>query len=81
MRKNRSEIYLVIFIIAVIAITASAYLLTREKSSTSMFPDKLGDMRLALYRDGDVAMTEVKGLHGNNPGVIDRERLYSELQG
>ncbi|MFZ3166916.1 MAG: hypothetical protein WA130_04820 [Candidatus Methanoperedens sp.] len=69
MRKNRTEIYLTIFIIAVIAVTASAYLLTREKSSTSMFPDKLGDMRLALYRDGDVAMTEVKGLHGNNPGV------------
>ena len=71
MRKNRSEIYLAIFIIAVIAITASAYLLTREKSSTSMFPDKLGDMSLALYRYGDVAMTEVKGLHGNNPVKIE----------
>ena len=69
MRKTRSELYLLIFIIAVIVITASAYLLTGEKSSTGMFPDKLGDMNLALYRDGDAAMTEVKGLHGNNPGV------------
>jgi len=63
MRKNKSEIYLAIFIIAVIAITAAAYLLTQEKGSTSMFPDKLGDMSLALYRDGDAAMTEVKSLH------------------
>ena len=70
MRKNRSEIYLAIFIIAVIAVTAAAYLLTQEKSSTSMFPEKLGDMSLALYRDGDAAITEVKGLHGNNPGVV-----------
>lgn len=68
MGKNRTEIYLAIFIIAVIAVTAAAYLLTQEKSSTSMFPDKLGDMSLALYRDGDIAMTEVKGLHRNNPG-------------
>jgi hypothetical protein len=69
MRKNKPEIYLAIFIIAVIAVTASAYILTREKSSTSMFPDKLGDMSLALYRDGDAAMADVKGLHGNNPDV------------
>lgn len=70
MKKNKSELYLAIFIIAVIAVTAAAYLLTQEKSSTSMFPDKLGDMSLALYRDGDAAMTEVRGLHGNNPGVV-----------
>lgn len=37
MGKNRTEIYLAIFIIAVIAVTAAAYLLTQEKSSTSMF--------------------------------------------
>lgn len=69
MRKNRSEIYLAIFIIAVIAATAFLYLQTQEKNTTGMFPEKLGDMSLALYRDGDAAMTEVKGLHGNNPEV------------
>ncbi len=26
-------------------------------------------MTIALYRDGDAAMTDVKGLHGNNPEV------------
>ena len=69
MRKNRSEIYLAIFIIAVIAVTAFLYIQTQEKNTAGMFPEKLGDMSLALYRDGDAAMTEVKGLHGNNPGV------------
>lgn len=69
MRKNRSEIYLAIFIIAVIAITVSAYLLTGEESSTNIFPSKLGDMSLAFYRDGDIAMKEVNGLHGNNPDI------------
>ncbi len=69
MRKNKPEIYLAIFIIAVIAATAFLYLETQEKNTTGMFPEKLGDMNLALYRDGDAAMTEVKGLHGNNPGV------------
>ena len=69
MRKNKPEIYLAIFIIAVIAATAFLYLETQQKNTTGMFPEKLGDMSLALYRDGDSAMTEVKGLHGNNPGV------------
>ncbi len=69
MKKNRSEIYLAIFIIAVIAATAFLYQETQEKNITGIFPEKLGDMSLALYRDGDAAMTEVKGLHGNNPDV------------
>lgn len=34
-----------------------------------MFPEKLGDMNMALYRDGEIAMNEVTGLHGNNPDV------------
>ncbi len=63
MRKNRSEIYLAIFVIAVIAVSAFVYLQTLEKNTTGMFPEKLGDMSLALYRDGDVAMEEVKSLH------------------
>lgn len=69
MKKNKLEIYLVIFIIAVIAITGLLYQQT-QKNTYGMFPEKLGDMNIVLYRDGDVAMNEVKGLHGNNPGVI-----------
>ncbi len=69
MRKNRSEIYLVIFIIVVIAATAFLYLQTQRNEMTGIFPDKLGDMNLALYRDGDVAMAAVRELHGNNPDV------------
>ena len=68
MKKNRSEIYLVIFIIAVIAVTAFLYQAT-QKNPYGIFPEKLGDMTIALYRDGEAAMTDVKGLHGNNPGV------------
>ena len=63
MRKNKSEIYLAIFIIAVIAATALLYQGTQEKNSAAIFPEKLGDMSLALYREGDAAMTEVKSLH------------------
>jgi len=48
MRKNRSEIYLAIFIIAVIAVTAFLYIQTQEKNTAGMFPEKLGDMSLAL---------------------------------
>ncbi|MFZ2412098.1 MAG: hypothetical protein WAW23_11040 [Candidatus Methanoperedens sp.] len=69
MRKIKPEIYLAAFILLVIAATAFLYLQTQEKNAFGMFPEKLGDMTLALYRDGDAAMTEVKGLHGNNPDV------------
>ena len=80
MKKNRSEIYLIIFIIAVIAITALFYLQT-QKNSFGFFPEKLGDMNIVLYRDGDVAMTEVKGLHGNNPGVIIENAYIANYKG
>ena len=63
MKKNRSELYLAVFIIAVIAVTAFVYLQMQEKSDYGIFPENLGDMSLALYRDGDVAMSEVKSLH------------------
>ncbi len=68
MKKNRSEIYLAVFIIAVIAVTAFLYQET-QKNPYGIFPEKLGDMTIALYRDGEAAMTDVKGLHGNNPDV------------
>ena len=63
MRKNKLEIYLTIFIIAVIVASALLYLQTQEKSSYGIFPEKLGDMNIALYREGDAAMKEVKSLH------------------
>ncbi len=69
MKKNKSEIYLAAFIIAVIAVTAFLYLNTQKDNSTGIFPEKIGDMKLVLYRDGDIAMNEVRGLHGNNPDV------------
>lgn len=69
MRKNKSGIYLALFIIAVIAGTALLYVQTQEKNTTGIFPEKLGGMDLALYREGDTAMEAVKELHGNNPGV------------
>ena len=80
MKKNRSEIYLAIFIIAVIAITGLLYLQT-QKNTYGMFPENLGDMNIVLYRDGDVAMTEVKGLHGNNPGVIIENAFIANYKG
>ena len=69
MRKNRSEIYLAIFIIAVIIGTTLLYFQTQGKNATGIFPEKLGDMNIALYREGDVAMKVVKELHGNSPSM------------
>ncbi len=60
---TNSEIYLAAFILLVIAATAFLYLQTQEKSDYGIFPEKLGDMNIALYREGDAAMAEVKSLH------------------
>ncbi|MCZ7393818.1 MAG: hypothetical protein ABOK23_05960 [Candidatus Methanoperedens sp.] len=73
MRKNKSEIYLAIFIVAVIAATAFLYLQTQEKNSSGIFPEKLGDMNLTLYMEGDAAIGEVKNLHG---GAVVPENAY-----
>ncbi len=75
MRKNKAEIYLAIFIIAVIVATVSFYFQTQEKNNSGIFPEKLGDMNLALYREGDAAMAAVKELHGNNP-LVKIENAY-----
>lgn len=75
MRKNKSELYLAAFILLVIAVTAFLYLQTQEKSDYGIFPEKLGDMNIALYREGDAAMAAVKELHGNNP-VVKLENAY-----
>jgi hypothetical protein len=63
MRKNKSELYLAIFIVAVIASTAFLYIQTQEKNTYGIFPEKLGDMTIALYREGRPALAEVKSLH------------------
>ncbi|SNQ60141.1 hypothetical protein [Candidatus Methanoperedens nitratireducens] len=75
MRKNKSELYLILFIIAVVAGTVLLYTQMQEKSNSGIFPEKLGDMNLALYRDGDAAMAEVKQLHGNSP-IVEIENAY-----
>lgn len=63
MRKNKSELYLALFIIATVAGTILVYTQAQEENASGIFPEKLGDMSLSLYREGDVAMTEVKNLH------------------
>ncbi len=73
MRKNKLEIYLAIFIVSVIAATAFLYLQTQEKNSSGIFPEKLGDMSIALYREGDAAIAEVKNLHG---GAVVPQNAY-----
>ncbi len=72
-RSTKLGIYLAIFIIAVIASTALLYLQTQENSQYGIFPEKLGDMSMALYREGDAAITEVKSLHG---GAVVPENAY-----
>lgn len=72
MRKNKSELYLAIFIIAVIAITALLYVQTQWKNPYGIFPEKLGDMSISLYRDGDEAMKEVKNLHRRTNVEIEK---------
>jgi len=73
MRKNKPELYLAIFIVAVIASTAFLYLQTEETNNYGIFPEKLGDMTLALYRDGEVAISEVQNLHG---GAVVPDNAY-----
>lgn len=73
MRKNKSEIYLAAFILLVIAATAFLYLQTQEKNEYGIFPEKLGDMNIALYREGDAAIAEVRNLHG---GAVVPENAY-----
>lgn len=72
MRKNKPELYLAIFIIAVIVSTAFLYFQTQE-STYGIFPEKLGDMNLALYREGEVAIAEIRSLHNK---AIELENGY-----
>ncbi len=81
MRKNKSELYLALFIIAVVAGTVLLYTQMQEENASGMFPEKLGDMSLALYREGDAAMTEVKRLHGNSPNVKVESAYIADYRG
>ncbi len=73
MRKNKLELYLAIFIVAVIASTVFLYFQTQETGNYGIFPEKLGDMDIALYRDGEVAISEVQNLHG---GAVVPDNAY-----
>ncbi len=81
MRKNKSELYLALFIIAVIAGTVLLYTQMQQENAYGMFPEKLGDMNLSLYREGDAAMTEVKRLHGSSPNVIVESAYIADYRG
>ncbi len=81
MRKNKSELYLALFIIAVIAGTVLLYIQTQEENAYGIFPEKLGDMNLSLYREGDTAMTEVKRLHGSSPNVNVENAYIADYRG
>ena len=73
MRNNKPELYLAIFIVAVIASTAFLYLQTQETNNYGIFPEKLSDMNVVLYREGEVAISEVQNLHG---GTVVPDNAY-----
>ncbi|HEY9204611.1 MAG TPA: hypothetical protein VIO58_01720 [Candidatus Methanoperedens sp.] len=79
--KNKPEIYLALFIIAVVAGTVLVYTQMQKETASGMFPEKLGDMGLTLYRDGDAAMTEVKKLHGDNPNLKIEKAYIADYRG
>lgn len=71
MIENKSEMFIAIFIIAIIAGTAFIYSQTHEKNTIGIFPEKMGDMSLTLYKEGDVAIEQIKELHGGTPRKIE----------
>lgn len=76
MKKNKPELYLAIFVVAVIVSTAFIYFQTQEKTDYGIFPEKLDDMNIVLYREGEVAISEVGNLHG---GSVVPENAYIAL--
>ena len=71
MIENKSELYAAIFVIAIIAGAALFYSQNHEKDTIGIFPKKLGDMSLTLYNEGDVAIEQIKELHGGTPRKIE----------
>lgn len=71
MTKNKYTIYLVVSIIIIVG-TALLYFQIDEKDTTGIFPNKLGDMNLAVYNEGDTAIKEINDLHGNSLRKIEK---------
>ncbi len=71
MIENKSELLVAIFIIALIAGAGFLYSQNYEKSTVGIFPKKLGDMSIVLYKEGDAAINEIKELHGGLPRKIE----------
>jgi len=71
MAKNKYIIYLVASIIIIIGATL-LYFQMYEKDTTGIFPNKLGDMNLAVYEEGDTAIKKINDLHGNSLRKIEK---------
>lgn len=69
MKRRRNGFYLIVVFAAIII--ASALLISFNEKT--LFPDKLGDMELKLHREGDVAISEIKGSHEAKDNVAPRE--------
>ena len=64
MRKNKPGLYLAIFIVAVIVLTAFLYLQAQGNKQYGIFPGKLGDMTLTSYETGEKAALQISGMEG-----------------
>ncbi len=63
--------FIAIFIISIIAGAGLLYFSIYEKDTVGIFPDKLGDMSISAYKEGDVAIKEIKELHGDLSRIIE----------
>ncbi len=69
MKRRKNSIFLIAAIAAIII--ASAVLLSL--SQKTFFPEKLGDMELKLYREGDVAISEIRNSHSAKDNALPDE--------
>ncbi len=63
--------FIAILIISIIAGAGLLYSSIYEKDIVGIFPDKLGDMSISAYKEGDVAIKEIKELHGDLSRIIE----------
>ncbi len=77
MNRPRTPILLAALVGAVVMLAIGVVLAQATKAPRSgMFPDTLGDMKLAMYVDGPAAVGQVMALHGNVASVrIDNAYL------
>ena len=82
MIKNKG-IYIAVFTVVVIAGAMILYSQIQEKNATGIFPKKLGDMDLVIYKEGDAAIKEINELHGNGLRKIEKGYIveYSSNSG